>query len=157
MGLMLAYSRKNGNAYDTWLRGVWAICHVCKGFGWDADNVAIAWSKQLPKFGGEKSVRDKVREHKKDKGTYNLQWLLNQVDEEARQTFAEFERNYCYYDYTWLFSNYSCKHNAALVKIEDVEKYVKTAFVRIDRMANVLTYMRDCNGSTLAYPSKTIV
>ena len=146
MDLMMAYAKAKGTGYQEWLYGVWAICHVCKEFGWDPQKFAIAWSEEIEGYNGPANVIKKVNQHSLEKGSYTLQWILGQVSDEAREAFSAFERTYCYYDYTNIFRNIDYSQNAALVDINDVEKYIKTAFVRVDRKSMVLIFLRDTDG-----------
>ena len=140
MGLMMAYAKAKGTGYQEWLYGVWAICHVCKEFGWDPQKFAIAWSEQIGGYKGPTAVIKKVRQHSRDKGSYTLQWVLGQVPEEARVAFSKFKRKFKYNDYQYLF-------RAPTMDITLVEQYIRDSFVRVDRMSNVMWYGKALDGT----------
>ena len=142
--LMMAYAKSFPRlGYRSWLQGVWAITQVSKQYYWDPEAMAIAWSEKLEGYSGPESVRRKVREHSSDKGSFNLSWILNQVDDEAKEAFSKFKRRYHYYDYTRIFK-------APVVALKDVEDYVQDSFVRIDRNTNVMWYVKKENNTWAA-------
>ena len=138
--LMDAYAEKQGTRYREWLHGVWAITQISTEYFWDAEKLAVAWSKKQKGYNGPNEVVAKVRQYNSKKATYNLAWVLNRVSEKARKDFSKFKRNYCYYDYTQIFKQ-------PVIDMEVVKEYVLDSFVRIDRNTNVMWYVKDVLGN----------
>ena len=133
MKLMNAYAAQKGSGYREWLHGVWAIKHICTEYNWDAEKFAVAWSKELGGFDGPDKVTAKLKEYSKDKGSFNLQWLLSKVPEENRKWFNKFKRQWYYNDYQQLFRH-------GIMDMAIVEQYVSSVFVRVDRMTKLMWY-----------------
>ena len=138
--LMKAYTKDVGNAYEQWIRGVWAVCGVCKKYHWDAEEIAIAWSSQVPNYEGPAGIRTKVREWDPKRGTFDMDYILRLVSDASRDAFAKFRRVYCYSDYMQIFK-------APVVDIAVVKQYIQDSFVRIDRNSNVLWYIKASDGT----------
>ena len=80
----------------------------------------------------------KVREWDPKKGTFNLDYILRLVSAEAKKAFSKFERTYFYHDYTKLLKS---------MDLEQLNQYLNTAFVRVDRMSSVMWYTRSRKGT----------
>ena len=139
--LMRAYAKQNGNHYQVWLNGVWSICAVAEYEGWDALEIADEWSKSLAGYEGRDAVQKKCAEYMPSKGAFGIEYILKEVSDQAKQDFSNsFERSYIYHDYTKLLKS-------RLVDLDEVRKYLRTAIVRVDRMGQVLFYLKSSKGT----------
>ena len=150
MALMAEYGAENGNHYQVWLNGVWSICGASFEEGWDGPELAISWSGGLDGYEGPESVTSKCREYNPARGTYGIDYVLSRVSADAKEAFASaFARTYSYFDYVKLFKR-------RYVPILLAHEYLKTAIVRVDRMGQILFYLRRRDGSwhPSAFPFK---
>jgi hypothetical protein len=137
---MTAYTEENGNHYQVWLNGVWSICGAAFENGWEDHELAIAWSEGLDGYEGPDSVIAKCREWNSAKGTYGIDYILNNISDEAKNAFKVFRRTYSYFDYVKIFKQ-------RYVTLELAHEYLKTSIVRVDRMGQVMFYLRNDDGT----------
>lgn len=136
MKLMAAYTKAAGDGYEAWLHGVWAICGASYTEGWGPpEELAKEWSS-----GDEAETIKKCAEYNPARGTFGIDFVTRAVEQSARDDFqVDFSRTYCYHDYVSLL-----REN--FVEMRELDAYLKTAIVRVDRMGSELFYLRDRDG-----------
>ena len=150
MDLMTAYANHNGNPYEVWLHGVWSICGASVNEGWDGSELAVAWSSALDGYEGPSSVKEKCTEYNPSRGTFGIDYIVARVPEDDQAVFTEnFQRTYSYFDYVKIL-------RTKTIDLRLVHEYLKSALVRVDRMSQVMFYLRKNDGTwhPSAFPFK---
>jgi len=138
LNLMLALAKNFDNSNDRWTWAVWAICKVAKDNGFDALDMADAWSQRLPKYDSRAAVERIVNRFNYEKSP-GLGWVLSKVpaNDQARIEFmANFRRQYYFLDHIDLLAR------PGLMEIKKVHDFLATAMLKVVRSGTPYWYLR---------------
>jgi len=125
--------------YDEWLKAIWAVCGEAVREKFDPISVLDEWSKGQPSYEGPEVIMKKCKEYNPTIKRMDLSFFFNQDNKDLRK---QYRRVFSYEDYMYILA----KSDPHCI-LADVQDYLRTAFVRVDRMSHVLYYLKKRDGT----------